>query len=87
MGRAPKGTTLDRRNNEGNYTPSNCRWATHKTQQRNRRDTIYVVHDGEKRTLKEWAELTGISYHTLFARYSGRSRLSLFYIGRKVKGQ
>jgi hypothetical protein len=37
MGKKPVGLTLDRINNEGNYTPSNCRWATYSEQNKNRR--------------------------------------------------
>lgn len=53
--------TLDRINVNGNYEPSNCRWATNKDQQRNKRNTHYITYQGVTRCLAEWAEVTGNS--------------------------
>lgn len=47
MGKRPAGMTLDRRNTNGNYTPTNCRWATRKEQMDNRRNTRTIMVDGK----------------------------------------
>lgn len=69
MGICPPGHSLDRVNNDGDYTSSNCRWTDSVTQNRNKRETIFLTHDGHTRPLKEWAEHTGIPYDRLFYQY------------------
>lgn len=59
------GLTLDRINNDGGYTPSNCRWVTMKENSNNRSSCHFVTAFGETHSLKEWSDLLGISYNTL----------------------
>jgi hypothetical protein len=53
--------TLERVKNEEGYSPSNCRWATNKEQSRNRRNNRFMVFEGKRFSLVEWAEITGIN--------------------------
>ena len=60
--------TIDRINVNGNYEPSNCRWADKKTQARNTRANHYYTYKGETKTIAEWAEIKGIEYKCLWKR-------------------
>lgn len=68
MGDRPSGTTLDRKNNDGDYEPGNCRWATVHQQQGNKRTTIYLEYGGRCMGLAAWARTTKIRRATLYAR-------------------
>jgi hypothetical protein len=62
--------TLERKNNNGNYEPSNCSWATRKQQSRNRSHIKFYTAFGETKILPEWAEDSRCepSYKTLATR-------------------
>nr|DAU55976.1 MAG TPA: PVL ORF-50-like family [Caudoviricetes sp.] len=52
--------TLDREDNNGPYSPDNCRWATHRQQGNNKRTNTIIQCFGISHTLSEWSEITGI---------------------------
>lgn len=59
---------LDRKDNNGNYELSNCRWVIHRENNWNRRDNHILTFNGESLCIAEWSEKTGINERTIHKR-------------------
>lgn len=68
MGDCEDNLTLDRIDVNGDYEPSNCRWADMETQMNNRRNNRYVTYNGEKTTIAVLARKTKMGKGTLTRR-------------------
>lgn len=68
MGLPKPGDTLERENNNGNYSKANCVWASRTVQNNNTRRNVKFRYNGISRSLKEWSEVTGIKFATLVSR-------------------
>ena len=60
--------TIDRIDENGNYEPQNCRWATRTEQNRNKRSVAKLSYNGDVLTIAEWALKTGIPAKTIYHR-------------------
>jgi hypothetical protein len=89
MGPRPPGGTIERKNVNGDYEPGNCRWASTREQNRNKRTSKYVEWEGKQLLLIELTEGLGLNYQ----RVAGRLKMgwplprALFYPVRPKRGK
>lgn len=63
-----KGLTIERLDSNGNYCPENCKWATWKEQQNNKRNNKWITYKGKTKTLSQWCEELDLNYGRTKAR-------------------
>lgn len=77
--------SIDRIDVNGNYEPSNCRWVSMKKQSYNKRTSVLITHNGETHGLKEWSDIIGVDYYTMYSRYkAGKTPEQI--LSKEVKG-
>lgn len=95
MGERPDGMTLDRVDNNADYEPGNCRWATSKRQGRNKRCVRFVVFKGRRMAIIDLAEELGICVVTLKGRidrgwpeeeWDSPARVTAAHVSRRFPG-
>lgn len=64
-----EGLTIERIDVNKGYSPENCTWLPSREQAINRRSTVWIEWNGERRNIKQWADHLGIKYGTLHSRY------------------
>lgn len=83
--------SIERKDNDGPYSPENCYWGTVREQSNNRRDNIHLTWNGVTKPLSIWAEEIGVSQRTLYGRlkrgYSHSEALSNPYKKRCRSGK
>lgn len=68
MGDRPEGYSIERIDNDKGYSKENCKWATYEEQCNNKSTNIKIEINNQVKSLKEWANISGIKYRTILGR-------------------
>lgn len=68
MGEKPEGLTIGRKDNDGDYTPDNCRWEVAEQQANNKSNSRLFEKDGKTQTITQWSRELGVSVRALYYR-------------------
>lgn len=80
-----EGLTIDRIDNDGDYCPNNCKWATVQEQQLHRCNTIDIIQpNGKRLSMKELSDITGIKLSTLYERRRKNKNISYEELTKNV---
>ena len=60
--------SIDRKDNDGPYEPSNCHWVTRREQDRNKRSNVWIDYHGERICQQDLARRLGVHYSTIYYR-------------------
>lgn len=82
-----EGLSLDRIDNDGNYSPDNCKWSTNIEQSKNTRRTLKLFFEGEYYTQSELSEKTGVNSSTIQRRRKSNYSPEEIVYGKNLKGK